>query len=723
MTKFTLADIEIEGFRGINKQVTLRFSNKCTTIFAPNGMGKTSILGAIEWCLFGDLKYQEKENLTNDELVNINHRAGRARVRLTLTDQKGTYVIERERGIRKKGSDVTMTFPDNHVVAGSEAEASIFRLTGLTFDDFYRAVFLHQESVRGLLTEEPRIRNEALDRLFGLDKIRSILLSIPMKVTVDAMVKLDQEKSKLTDRISGASEQIESERRKRIDEAVAVGYQESDLNLQTAAHELSNAASQLNILTKDSGQDGLEPPIVNELQDIDRSIKKMKQHIRDIRASGSVNQLNEKLVQRQFKIKQLHKSFDDATQRCQTTKRTVNEYRIKFGSVEEIDTRISDLKKSKQDSQLKLKDKNLQNRLLMDAIDYLNSVPVSNLCPVCGESKDTKVLIDDLQTKVVGQFKIEINQLNTSIQKTAEEIDSMTDARRQLTQLLTEERGASEENEKVIAEIKTTIKDTSSSTDPLVILQTATERNNKEIELMTKSAEIREKGLADCELVLDRIKTISKFMDIDEQFIKLQDKIEQETGEGYEKELGELMAMQTSLDSIARTLNKVATQQAEDLITQSHDEISRYYGLLCNHPLFDGIRIDVGTKLSNMIEKNSYSIHAYSSKKGLDTLACSRLSTAQMNCVALSLYLALSKILPHGLGFVILDDPSQNLDSEHKEALCKLLEEIMEDSQLIIASHDSEIQSNFDKTLDKNESTGYLLEWSPIDGTKVNPIW
>jgi len=56
-------------------------------------LGKSSTLGAIEWCLFGDfVSVQCLETRTKDELINDINPKGVARVRLTL--KKGKYVYE-----------------------------------------------------------------------------------------------------------------------------------------------------------------------------------------------------------------------------------------------------------------------------------------------------------------------------------------------------------------------------------------------------------------------------------------------------------------------------------------------------------------------------------------------------------------------------------------------------------------------------------------------------
>ncbi len=67
--RFRLKRVEVEGFRGINRKAALDFAPTATLLFGANGQGKTSVLAAIEWCLFGQLPYQPSENLAREEIV------------------------------------------------------------------------------------------------------------------------------------------------------------------------------------------------------------------------------------------------------------------------------------------------------------------------------------------------------------------------------------------------------------------------------------------------------------------------------------------------------------------------------------------------------------------------------------------------------------------------------------------------------------------------------
>ncbi|EQD78226.1 SMC domain-containing protein [mine drainage metagenome] len=163
-----LRSLTVEGFRGVNKPVRLEFGPRATVLSAFNGRGKSTLLGAIEWGLFGDLKFQPPENRTHDELVSLFHPAGRASVQLGLVKKTEEIRVRRTKPLGKMGSAVEVLNGGAQPLVDEAAQEFLFRLLGLSFDDFYRAAFLHQDSIRGLLTEEQKDRDAALDRLLGV---------------------------------------------------------------------------------------------------------------------------------------------------------------------------------------------------------------------------------------------------------------------------------------------------------------------------------------------------------------------------------------------------------------------------------------------------------------------------------------------------------------------------------------------------------------------------
>src|SRR6266478_7321295 len=61
IAKYRIKTITIEGFRGFTTPQTIEVAGKNAFIFGVNGQGKSSIVEAIRWALFGSTGAQEIE--------------------------------------------------------------------------------------------------------------------------------------------------------------------------------------------------------------------------------------------------------------------------------------------------------------------------------------------------------------------------------------------------------------------------------------------------------------------------------------------------------------------------------------------------------------------------------------------------------------------------------------------------------------------------------------
>ena len=186
-------EINVEGFRGINEPFRMKIGGDPIFLFGDNGAGKTSLLQAIEWCMFGRFAYLPAEEYKyEDAIVNSFHHAGTAKVELTLKDDRGrTLKLVRS---RKKGKSttagknpVTLTL-DGKELTGSDAEEELTRLFELTPEEYYARTHLHQEAVRDLLYGEVADRSAMIDKMLGLFRLRELIESLPIS-TVDREVK------------------------------------------------------------------------------------------------------------------------------------------------------------------------------------------------------------------------------------------------------------------------------------------------------------------------------------------------------------------------------------------------------------------------------------------------------------------------------------------------------------------------------------------------------
>ena len=84
-----------------------------------------------------------------------------------------------------------------------------------------------------------------------------------------------------------------------------------------------------------------------------------------------------------------------------------------------------------------------------------------------------------------------------------------------------------------------------------------------------------------------------------------------------------------------------------------------------------------------------------------------KFSTGQLNVAALSIFLSNSKLITGQLPVLALDDPTQNMDQDHKEAFAKLVSRLVEDFQVIVATEDDETRDYLKKYC--TEATCYEL--------------
>lgn len=712
-----------EGFRGINQAVTLDCGDHATLLLASNGKGKSSALGAIEWCLFGDLKYQSPENRTNDELVNMHGPAGKARVRLELVGDEGTLVIERTRAVRKRETGLVVTKPGGERLEDEDASSYLFRTLGLTFDDFYRAVFLHQESVRGLLTDEPRVRDEALDRLFGLEKLRDIAAAIPVSLVRDAIGEIQGKQQRATDKLSGAAQVAEQNRARYLRDAAEAGLDEAVLTFETAASITDTLRDKLEIACTSDGKPAVVLPEVKEIDDLEKAARKTKDTTKNLRLAGAAASPVDKATSRVVELQRLSKSLVGAKQALEEATTSLNAHRAALGENDQIEVRKTALRARLEELEKERQALGARSKVIGDALAYLKTVPTETRCPVCEQGIQHDHLLVSLQRRIEGTAREQQERIAADTTAATKELDQIADAEKTLLKLSRAAQAARDEVTNVEAKVKKAIP--KPFTDAASALADEERSLISGLDALKEAASRREEALQSLDNDADRIRAVHKFLKADADFAiiraKAQTETEAEAGSTLDDELEGLLGLEDSLAAVAAAIAKVSRERAAGAVEGSRDGVSQYYKRLCNHPYFDGIRIEVEDKSVRGVQKNSYTIRTFSTHDGKDSLASSRLSTGQMNCVALSVYLALREVLTHNLGFVILDDPSQNLDTEHKEALAELLAELKPSTQLLIASQDEEFQRLLLAKLDGKGTKAYDLAWNPRKGASLTP--
>jgi len=159
--------VQLENIRSHVKS-TVPFTRGFNCLVGGLGCGKSSVLYAVDFALFGDSIGRSFEYLLREG-------SDSGKVTIQFTHNGSTYKLTR--GLKRKGKSITQNFEDlklyenEKLVASMKIDAiaeQLKAITGLDRDLYREIVWFRQEHLKELLDAAPRDRQRRLDELFGL---------------------------------------------------------------------------------------------------------------------------------------------------------------------------------------------------------------------------------------------------------------------------------------------------------------------------------------------------------------------------------------------------------------------------------------------------------------------------------------------------------------------------------------------------------------------------
>jgi len=163
-----------------------------------------------------------------------------------------------------------------------------------------------------------------------------------------------------------------------------------------------------------------------------------------------------------------------------------------------------------------------------------------------------------------------------------------------------------------------------------------------------------------------------------------------------ERELERKMTPDEEIELFENEIKKMREQQDPQIIVgeeelsrarEIRNTINQFYRAMAGHPYFTSIQLEIEKE-----EPLIYSIKATGVDPAFSTRIPTRFSVTQMNVVALSLLLTNSEKIAKDFAVIMIDDPAQSMDKEHKEALAKVIQSLSQKKQVIVATQDSELR-------------------------------
>jgi DNA repair exonuclease SbcCD ATPase subunit len=198
--KYRIKQVCIEGFRGFTVPQTVDLAGENLFIFGLNGRGKSSIVEAIRWCLFG------APHGGDIEVRNTFYQAQECRVSLLLESSNQTISVQRE---FRPGHDRSRQIIRD--VSGKELRArdALPQLARLGHHESAQVIFAAQHAAGRQVPADISEFKTVLCFYFRLEDVPKLL---------DALRRLREERSAEAEKLSKEIEQVEQGYRDKLRE-------------------------------------------------------------------------------------------------------------------------------------------------------------------------------------------------------------------------------------------------------------------------------------------------------------------------------------------------------------------------------------------------------------------------------------------------------------------------------------------------------------------------
>lgn len=159
--------LELRGFTAFRNETVVNFEGRqLFAITGPTGAGKSSLLDAITWALYGRVP---RVGVQTNQLLS--HGATAMAVRFDFRVRGDTYRVSRQRGKTMAARFEREVAPDQwHLLAdrATEVGTEVERVIGLDYETFTKTVLLPQGAFDAFLRGDPGQRRDILSGLLGL---------------------------------------------------------------------------------------------------------------------------------------------------------------------------------------------------------------------------------------------------------------------------------------------------------------------------------------------------------------------------------------------------------------------------------------------------------------------------------------------------------------------------------------------------------------------------
>ena len=680
---FRIQNVAIEGFKGFTTRKEIALNRGHAFLLGQNGNGKSSIVEAIRWGLFGST------GRPNETVANRDYSA-RCRVEITLMREGKVWHLRRTliRG-SSGGSDAELTDDqgEEHPIRNIMPQ-----LDSTDAGEGMHIIFAPQSTPLHRQPEDLSPFERTVFNHLGLTHPRALLSQLN-----DFLGTQELEEKELGDNLTEARRDIDRDISQLENQRDAIvgsppwgsghvpSIVESENKARSIIEEITNnppdkslSGLSLDALI-DKAEDALEDRRAQDLDELEKKVAEIIERRENLEAFRNT----------QTKIETQQSMFRDKQSKLDDT--------LDGMSFDELQNSVNE-KRTEVDVQALIRSivENASELLHRDEEDSVS-------CPVC-ETLHSRQDLKGILQQTIGKLSA-----TTSLM-----LDKLKSQLEQAEKLEREAQSLKSDLDKLEKEADTIM----TSIDP----DDAKDIPKRIEQCLDREASIREQidgredRLNEMERRLSNLMEEDRFHDIRKRLTGI--KQSRSRFERVEKAYQDLVAFGESVRSIRRAVEICLKEQLENDIPRVSESLSKVFASLTRHPWYDRLTI-VEDKLPKLELQVASSLDP--SGRGHPTTVLNGQSESALELVP---YFAFSQAddTPTEVYLVLLDDPTRAFDENHTEILVEQLAELGRNVQLVIASQET---SRFRELVPKNfESDSYIIveptQWTHSDGPQLS---
>jgi exonuclease SbcC len=713
-----IQNIELMNFRS-HKNTKLTFTEGNNILVGISGSGKSSVLDAICFALFGTIpKIQKRKIKLSDLVMNKPFKEEMSKIKIVFRVDGKIYEITRKIYLDKPTEAELREDNKLTVVGPAQVNSAVEYILKINYDLFSRVVYAEQNQIDYFLSLPPGNRMNNIDELLKLEKfeiIRSKAISytnkfknleVSKKETISTfdekeLIKkkeiIEKEINELTNKRLTIQKEIEKINKKLLDlEKNFENLKEKKLKVEELKRKLTKTEGIISIFEEE-----LKKVKPYNLEELETKFKNKRKNLEKLEKDNL--ELEKNILRIDSRICELENQLKEKKE----AENFLKKYDLKL--LENLKVELNNLEKL-------IIETKLRRQTNLESLEKLKTV--GDKCPICDtelsnskrnqliELRERKIL--DLNEKI-SDLDESAKNLKIELKKEAENFEKAKFFEKRFNQLTNVEKNLKELIEELL-KTKSKKIDTTEFKKEVEELKALYEKikdieeKKKKIELYRREKDILIKDLANIpfdENLLEKtreeleiLKTKKTCFEKDLEFIlkiisekeKFFKQIVKDITflEKNKKEIRFLNYAHNTLSKLSKILVEVQEILRQEFVKTLNEVMNEIWNDIYPYEDYIGIRFK--------IEEKDYLLQLCDLKnKWMNVEGFS--SGGERAIASLVMRIALSVILAPKLKILILDEPTHNLDTNTIENLIEILRTRITDliEQLFIVTHDERL--------------------------------